>query len=167
MQFWLTRAVASVAPGQEFSTIIREGLNPIIVVINNQGYTVERVIHGPAQVHNDIQNWDYQVMLRFFGAAPDQARSYSACTYEELLPILGAGEFQAGDHVRLLECFLHKYDSPALLSNLVDASIAKSTAVLQEQDRQEGRPRKELEGTLTQSGLSMQMPSAESGPGLP
>ena len=31
---------------QEFSTMIREGLTPIIFVLNNQGYTIERCIHG-------------------------------------------------------------------------------------------------------------------------
>jgi indolepyruvate decarboxylase len=51
--------------GQEISTIIRHGLNPIIFLINNDGYTVERVIHeGP---YNDIQPWKYHLMPQVFG----------------------------------------------------------------------------------------------------
>ncbi|MDY7024360.1 MAG: thiamine pyrophosphate-binding protein, partial [Cyanobacteriota bacterium] len=42
---------------QELSTIIRLGLNPIIFLINNDGYTVERMIHDGS--YNDIQPWKY------------------------------------------------------------------------------------------------------------
>jgi indolepyruvate decarboxylase len=43
--------------GQELSTIAKYGLNPIIFVLNNEGYTTERFIHeGP---YNDIHNWAY------------------------------------------------------------------------------------------------------------
>ena len=43
--------------GQELSTIARWGLNPIVFVLNNGGYTTERVIHdGP---YNDIPDWAY------------------------------------------------------------------------------------------------------------
>ena len=31
---------------QSLSTMIRQNLNPVIFVINNDGYTVERMIHG-------------------------------------------------------------------------------------------------------------------------
>ncbi|MCA9430429.1 MAG: alpha-keto acid decarboxylase family protein [Candidatus Omnitrophica bacterium] len=42
---------------QELSTIARHGLNPIVFVLNNQGYTTERFINeGP---YNDIKNWAY------------------------------------------------------------------------------------------------------------
>jgi TPP-dependent 2-oxoacid decarboxylase len=51
--------------GQEISTIIRHGLNPIVFLINNDGYTVERVIHeGP---YNDIQPWKYHLLPQVFG----------------------------------------------------------------------------------------------------
>lgn len=40
---------------QELSTILRQNLKPIIFLINNNGYTVERAIHGQNQPYNDIQ----------------------------------------------------------------------------------------------------------------
>jgi indolepyruvate decarboxylase len=52
--------------GQELSTIARFGLNPIVFVLNNKGYTTERYIHdGP---YNDIPNWAYHEMPRLLGA---------------------------------------------------------------------------------------------------
>lgn len=46
--------------GNELSSIARHGLNPIVCVLNNEGYTTERFIHeGP---YNDIHNWAYHQM---------------------------------------------------------------------------------------------------------
>jgi pyruvate decarboxylase len=42
---------------QELSTAMRHGLTPIIFVLNNGGYTVERLLHGKERHYNDIVNW--------------------------------------------------------------------------------------------------------------
>ncbi|MES3694238.1 alpha-keto acid decarboxylase family protein [Mammaliicoccus sciuri] len=52
---------------QDISTMIRNDLKPVIFVINNDGYTVERKIHGEHQVYNDIQMWDYKMLPAVFG----------------------------------------------------------------------------------------------------
>jgi len=52
--------------GQELSTIARNGLNPIIFVLNNKGYTTERFLsEGP---YNDIQNWAYHLYPELIGS---------------------------------------------------------------------------------------------------
>lgn len=49
----------------EISTIVRRGLNPIIFVLNNGGYSTERfLIDGP---FNDIHNWNYHKVGEIFG----------------------------------------------------------------------------------------------------
>ena len=53
---------------QELSTILRQNLKPIIFLINNNGYTVERAIHGQNQPYNDIQMWDYNKLSMVFGS---------------------------------------------------------------------------------------------------
>src|SRR5260370_20550532 len=45
--------------GQELSTILRHGLKPVIFLLNNQGYTIERLILGETSAYNDIANWRY------------------------------------------------------------------------------------------------------------
>ena len=40
--------------------MIRQDIKPIIFVINNDGYTVERLIHGMEETYNDIRMWDYK-----------------------------------------------------------------------------------------------------------
>lgn len=45
--------------GHELGTVARYDLNPIILVLNNKGYTTERFIHeGP---YNDINEWAYHL----------------------------------------------------------------------------------------------------------
>ena len=52
---------------QSLSTMIRQNLNPVIFVINNDGYTVERMIHGMKEPYNDIRMWDYKSLPSVFG----------------------------------------------------------------------------------------------------
>ncbi len=37
--------------------MIHHRLNPIIFVLNNSGYTIERYLHGKTRKYNDISNW--------------------------------------------------------------------------------------------------------------
>lgn len=37
--------------------MIRSNLKPIIFVLNNSGYTIERYLHGMDRKYNDISNW--------------------------------------------------------------------------------------------------------------
>jgi len=67
---------------QELSTIIRYGLNPIIFLINNRGYTIEVEIHdGP---YNNIKNWDYAGLMQVFNAEDGKGWSTRVGTVGEL-----------------------------------------------------------------------------------
>lgn len=50
---------------QDLSTMIRNHLKPIIFLLNNDGYTIERVISDHA--YNDIQPWHYHKLVEVFG----------------------------------------------------------------------------------------------------
>lgn len=50
---------------QDLSTMIRYGLKPIIFLLNNDGYTIERVIVD--RPYNDIQPWHYHKLIEVFG----------------------------------------------------------------------------------------------------
>ena len=52
---------------QDLSTMIRNRLRPVIFLINNDGYTIERVIVDHA--YNDIQPWHYHKLMEVFGGA--------------------------------------------------------------------------------------------------
>jgi indolepyruvate decarboxylase len=50
---------------QDLSTIIRNRLKPIIFLLNNDGYTIERVICD--RPYNDVQPWKYHRLVDVFG----------------------------------------------------------------------------------------------------
>ena len=50
---------------QDLSTMIRNRLKPVIFLINNDGYTIERVIVDHS--YNDIQPWYYHKLVEVFG----------------------------------------------------------------------------------------------------
>ena len=52
--------------GMELSTICRRGLDPIVVVMNNKGYTTERFLLEGS--FNDIHNWAYHKLPEVLGA---------------------------------------------------------------------------------------------------
>jgi indolepyruvate decarboxylase len=51
--------------GQDLSTMIRNHLKPVIFLINNDGYTIERVIVD--RPYNDLQPWHYHKLVDVFG----------------------------------------------------------------------------------------------------
>jgi len=52
--------------GMELSTVARQGLNPIVVVLNNHGYTTERfLLDGP---FNDIGLWQFHKVPEVLGS---------------------------------------------------------------------------------------------------
>lgn len=99
---------------QEISTVIRNGLKPIIFVLNNDGYTIERFIHGADKGYNDINNqWRYQHLLEFFGAK--ESKSYKVSTKEEVKRLFKDEEFRKGEKVMLVEVVQGKMDAPRAL----------------------------------------------------
>ncbi len=52
--------------GQELSSIVRYGQNPVVFLLNNDGYQVERAICDNA--YNDLLMWDYTLIPETFGA---------------------------------------------------------------------------------------------------
>ena len=61
--------------GTEISTSVRHGHAPIVVVLNNRGYSTEReILEGP---FNDIPEWNYeQVCALVGGGVPHVARTH-------------------------------------------------------------------------------------------
>ncbi len=94
--------------GNELSTIIRKGVRPIIFLMNNDGYTIERIIHdGP---FNDIQPWKYHRLPEVYG----DAWSVEVRTEGELEEALD-GARKRHDTACFIEVHIDRLDcSPAL-----------------------------------------------------
>jgi indolepyruvate decarboxylase len=100
---------------QEISTMLRHGFKPIIFVVNNYGYTIERVILGPHSEYNDIQNWKYTALPAAFADGQD-VRTYRVTTEGELERALE--EIEATAKFTLVELVMDKLDAPAGLRKM-------------------------------------------------
>lgn len=68
---------------QEIGTIIREGMNPVVFLINNDGYTIERSIHGVEAQYNDITTYDWSKIPAAFGGTDSNTVTLRAATVRE------------------------------------------------------------------------------------
>ncbi|KAG5657708.1 hypothetical protein KAF25_007741 [Fusarium avenaceum] len=115
---------------QEISIMVKEKLNVIVFVINNNGYTIERVIHGRAADYNDIAPWNHKHALGLFGYSDEEAarRYFSAKTWKELQNALDSREIQSDDGVRMIEVFMGQEDCTGMLKWLLNSQIAREKA---------------------------------------
>ncbi|KAJ7644509.1 pyruvate decarboxylase [Roridomyces roridus] len=101
---------------QELSVMLRHGLTPIIFLLNNAGYTIERCIRGPERKYNDISNWKWTKLLEVLGDLDGvESRSYTVKTKAELSALLDTPEFANGKKMQLVEIMMEKQDAPRAL----------------------------------------------------
>ncbi|KAH6721336.1 thiamine diphosphate-binding protein [Leptodontidium sp. MPI-SDFR-AT-0119] len=112
---------------QEVSTMIRLGLKPIIFVICNDGYTIERFIHGWDADYNDIQPWAFKDLVKVFGAAEGKSRTYQIKTKDEVEKLFHDDEFNSADVLQFVEIYIPKDDAPRGLKLTAEAA-AKNNA---------------------------------------
>ncbi|PFO66009.1 indolepyruvate decarboxylase [Bacillus cereus] len=101
---------------QELSTILRQNLKPIIFLINNNGYTVERAIHGQNQPYNDIQMWDYTKLANVFGSE-EKSLTFRVENETELAEVLTNITLNKNQLI-FIEVVMSLGDQPELLAKL-------------------------------------------------
>lgn len=109
---------------QEISSMVRFGNKPYIFVLNNDGYTIERLIHGETAEYNDIQHWDHQSLLSTFGAK-NNFESLKVKDVGQITHLFNDDAFSKNDKIRLIEVVLEKMDAPV---NLVEQAKLSASA---------------------------------------
>jgi pyruvate decarboxylase len=116
---------------QAFSDMIRNRLDITIFVINNDGYTIERWIHGMEAHYNDVQPWRYLEAPSYFGAPKDDSTypvtTKRAATWGELNEILADKAFQSGKGMQIVEVMMEKEDAPDALKKLVKTAARRNS----------------------------------------
>jgi len=97
---------------QELSTILRHDYKPVIFLINNGGYTIERGYLGKTETYNDIANWSYADLPKVF-RRDTSARSFVVKTGSELQNALSA----PNDTMIFVESIMDPYDALAPVTN--------------------------------------------------
>nr|AJP77091.1 indole-3-pyruvic acid (IPA) decarboxylase [Tricholoma vaccinum] len=101
---------------QELSVMIRKGVKPIIFVLNNSGYTIERCIHGKTRKYNDISNWNWTALFSVFGDPDERLSSaFTVNTKGALSKLLDDATFAKAGKIQLVEVMMDKFDAPRAL----------------------------------------------------
>ncbi len=110
---------------QEMGSMLRDRQRPIILLLNNEGYTVERAIHGAEQRYNDIAQWNWTQLPQALSLTP-LAECWRVSETQELAEVLE----KVAHHTRLslIEVMLPKADIPPLLGAITRALEARNSA---------------------------------------
>jgi TPP-dependent 2-oxoacid decarboxylase len=101
----------------ELATVVKEDLNPIVILLNNDGYRTERSLLDGS--FNDIFKWKYSKVTELLG----RGKSYVVETEGQFETALREAEKISKDFV-LIEVLLDKFDGSAALKRLT-ASLSK------------------------------------------
>lgn len=106
--------------GVEISTLSKYKLNPIIVLLNNDGYRTERTILDGK--FNDINQWKYHRITDLF----DNGKSYLVKTTGQFLNALEKAN-QDVQNFTLIEVNLERFDSTDALKRITKSLSKKAT----------------------------------------
>jgi len=97
---------------QELSTILRHDHKPVIFLINNGGYTIERGYLGKSESYNDVANWAYADLPKVF-RRDTSARSFVVRTVSDLQKVLNT----PNDTMIFVESIMDPHDALAPITN--------------------------------------------------
>ncbi|EBU0484705.1 alpha-keto acid decarboxylase family protein [Salmonella enterica] len=108
---------------QEMGSMLRDGQAPVILLLNNDGYTVERAIHGAAQRYNDIASWNWTQIPPALNAA-QQAECWRVTQAIQLAEVLE--RLARPQRLSFIEVMLPKAELPELLRTVTRALEARN-----------------------------------------
>jgi TPP-dependent 2-oxoacid decarboxylase len=108
---------------QELGTFYARGIRPVVFVLNNDGYTVERLLQTPNADYQDIVAWNWTELPAALGGT--HVRTAKVCTIGELQDALqGASD---PEHAWLIEVILPRMDVPHRLLGLARGKRATNS----------------------------------------
>lgn len=110
---------------QEVSTLLRQKCPAVILLLDNDGYQIERVLHEDG-MYNDIQRWQYAQLPAALGGG-EQALSFRVTTEGELEDALAAAQ-QHRDKLIFIQLVLGQLDCSAGMTRLGKAFRAMTAA---------------------------------------
>lgn len=111
----------------EVSTMMRNNLKPIILVINNAGYTIERILsNDPWDFFNEIGKWKYSKLPEIFEGDVWTKKVTTKAEFDEALK---QAETEQKTRMCYLELITAPMDLPYLSSKILESIKGKKTTV--------------------------------------
>ena len=90
-------------------------------MLNNNGYEIEKQIHGVDRVYNNIQPYNHELLLPFLSPVPKKGEApkhkfHRVATRDELDALLNDETFNSAKVIQLVEIMMPEGDSPRALT---------------------------------------------------
>jgi indolepyruvate decarboxylase len=109
---------------QELGCLAREKIPAVIVLVNNDGYTIERAIHGEHAYYNDIVSWKWLDLLGALGAHDHLAfRAENQAELDDALMTTAAHR----EKMVIIEAIVPRLDLPPVLADLAHSAAAANS----------------------------------------
>ena len=109
---------------QEVSSMMRYDVKPIIIVINNSGYTIERLLcKNPMDNFNNIASWNYSKLPLVFSG---KSWSIKVETEQEFHNALYQAEIEQKNKLCYIEICTDKMDMPKLAQDLLSKPLVNT-----------------------------------------
>ncbi|CCC09458.1 hypothetical protein SMACR_03488 [Sordaria macrospora] len=112
---------------QEVSTMMKHNLRVTIFLIYNEGFTIERYIHGMDADYNDIIRWNYTDIPAVFGAKEGHGQKFVIKTKDELEELLKDKDFNEYKGLQFVELWMPKDDAPRALKLTAEISAKNNS----------------------------------------
>ena len=111
----------------EIGNMLRRGVKPVIIVLNNKGYTVERVLsNSPDDCFNDIMQMNYSKFARVFEGDVWSTKVTTADDFDKALKVT-----QIMNKMCYIEICTEAMDMPKLTESLITSLRKNKTAEIQ------------------------------------
>jgi indolepyruvate decarboxylase len=115
---------SALLTAQEIGSILRDDLTLTILLLNNEGYTIERLICNPERAYHDVPAWDWTQLPGLMGKGKAYD-THTVTTNQQLVDVLAERDERAG--LRFIEARLPKLDAPVLMTTITDAITQKQS----------------------------------------
>ncbi|KAK4186308.1 thiamine diphosphate-binding protein [Podospora australis] len=102
------------------------GITPVVFVLNNSGYTIERYFCGWTAKYNDIPMWDYTALFK--ALTTGTTKGFKVRTAGELDGLLDEKEFNEAEYPQCVEMMMDRFDAPAAMKRTFEVKKAREAA---------------------------------------
>lgn len=99
--------------------------NLVITLLNNNGYAIEKIIHGPDRAYNNIQMWRYDNNFQYFGNGLKQNQEQTVTDkvasreeFESIMPQV----LKENNKIHFVEVIMPAMDAPKSLIVIIEGT---------------------------------------------
>lgn len=109
---------SALLTAQEIGVMLRDTLTLTVLLLNNGGYTIERLICNPERAYHDVPAWDWQRLPSLMGRNGGHVVHFAATNGELRRALAESGEAQG---LSFIEVVVPKLDAPALMTKITQS----------------------------------------------